>query len=87
MPQFDPDDLILRTFLLPPQENGERLTAKGTKKFGEEIEAADGNRICYSPLCSLVNCLFENICIDPTKKWSQLFIINWCRLKYIFVDH
>ena len=25
MPQFNPDDLIGRTFLLPPQENGERL--------------------------------------------------------------
>ena len=31
MPEFDPDDLIGRTFLLPPQENGERLRAKVTK--------------------------------------------------------
>ena len=45
MPEFDPDDLIGRTFLLPPQENGERLRAKVTKKVIEEIEAADGNRI------------------------------------------
>ena len=45
MPEFDPDDLIGRTFLLPPQENGERLRAKVTKKVVEEIEAADGNRI------------------------------------------
>ena len=45
MPEFDPDDLIGRTFLLPPQENGERLGAKVTKKVVEEIEAADGNRI------------------------------------------
>ena len=45
MPQFDPDDLIGRTFLLPRQENGERLRAKVTKKVVEEIEAADGNRI------------------------------------------
>ena len=28
MPEFDPDDLIGRAFLLPPQENGERLRAK-----------------------------------------------------------
>ena len=28
MPEFDPDDLIGRTSLLPPQENGERLRAK-----------------------------------------------------------
>ena len=32
MPEFDPDNLIGRTFLLPPQENGERLRAKVTKK-------------------------------------------------------
>ena len=45
MSEFDPDSLIGRTFLLPPQENGERLRAKVTKKVVEEIEAADGNRI------------------------------------------
>ena len=45
MPEFHPDSLIGRTFLLPPQENGERLSAKVTKKVVEEIEAADGNRI------------------------------------------
>ena len=37
--------MIGRTFLLPPQENGERLKAKVTKKVLEEKEAADGNRI------------------------------------------
>ena len=48
VPEFDPDDLIGRTFLLPPQENGERLRAEVTKKVVEEIEAAaDGNRIPY----------------------------------------
>ena len=45
MSELDPDDLIGRTFVLPPQENGERLRAKVTKKVVEEIEAADGNRI------------------------------------------
>ena len=44
MPEFDPDNLIGRTSLLPPQENGERLRAKVTKKVVEEIEAGDGNR-------------------------------------------
>ena len=43
--EFDPDSLIGRTFLLPPQENGERLRAKVTKKVVEKIEAANGNRI------------------------------------------
>ena len=45
MPEFDPDNLIGRTFLLPPQENWKRLRAKVTKKVVEEIEDADGNRI------------------------------------------
>ena len=45
MPEFDPNDLIGRRFLLPPQENGERLRAQVTKKAVEEIEAEDGNRI------------------------------------------
>ena len=36
MPEFDPDDLIGRTFLLPPQENGERLRAEVTKKVVTE---------------------------------------------------
>ena len=45
MPEFDPHDLIGGTFLLPPQEYGERLRAKVTKKVVEEIESVDGNRI------------------------------------------
>ena len=45
MPEFYPDNLIGKTFLLPPQENGERLRAKVSKTVVEEIEAADGNRI------------------------------------------
>ena len=45
MPQFNSDDLIGRTFLLPPQENGERLRAKVTKKVVQEIEGLNGNGI------------------------------------------
>ena len=45
MAEFDPDDLNGRTYLLPSQENGERLRAKVTKKVVEETEAQDGNRI------------------------------------------
>ena len=45
MPEFDLDDLIRRTFLLPPQGNGERLRAQVTKKVVEEIKAEDDNRI------------------------------------------
>ena len=45
MPEFDPNDLIGRRFLLTPQENGERLRAQVTKKVVEEVEAEDANRI------------------------------------------
>ena len=45
MPEFDADSLIGRTVLLPPEENGERLRVKATKKVVEEIESEDGNMI------------------------------------------
>ena len=45
MPQFSPDDLIGRTFLLPPQGNGERCRAKVANKTVKETEAEDSNRI------------------------------------------
>ena len=45
MPEFDPDSLIGRTFLLPPEENGERLRAKVTKKVVEETERPNINFI------------------------------------------
>ena len=45
MLEFAPDDLIGRTFLLRPPENGEIVRAKVTKKAVEAIEAQDGNRI------------------------------------------
>ena len=34
MPTFNPSDLIGRTFLLPPEENGERHRAKVTTTEG-----------------------------------------------------
>ena len=37
MPEFDPDDLG-RTFLLPPQENGERLRAKSPRKLLKKLK-------------------------------------------------
>ena len=45
MPEFDPDDLIGRTSLFPPQQNGEGLRAKVTKQVVGEFEAEHGNRI------------------------------------------
>ena len=38
MPTFDPTDLICRTFLLPPEENGERHRAKVTRNVVEIID-------------------------------------------------
>ena len=38
MPTFDPSDLIGRTFLLPPEENGERHRAKVTRQVVEIID-------------------------------------------------
>ena len=45
MPTFDPEDIIGRTFLLPPEENGERHRAKVTRKNVEIIDQQNGHRI------------------------------------------
>ena len=45
MPTFDPSDLIGRTFLLPPEENGERHRAKDTRHVVEIIDQDNGQRI------------------------------------------
>ena len=45
MPTFDPSDLIGRTFLLPPEENGERDRAKVTRQAVEIIDPENGRRI------------------------------------------
>ena len=45
MPTFDPSDLTGRTFLLPPEENGERHRAKVTRQVVEIIEPDNGQRV------------------------------------------
>ena len=45
LPEFNPDDLVGRTFLLPPGDNGERLWAEVTRKVVEDIEKEDGERV------------------------------------------
>ena len=45
MPTFNPEDLIGRTFLLPPEEIGERNQAKVTRKVVEIIDQENGQRI------------------------------------------
>ena len=45
VPTFDPSDLIGRTFLLPPEENGERHRAKVTRQVVEIIDQDNGQRI------------------------------------------
>ena len=45
MPTFVPSDLIGRTFLLPPEENGERHRAKVTRQVVEIISQGNGQRV------------------------------------------
>ena len=45
MPTFDPSDLIGRTFLLPPEENGERHRAKVIREVVEIIHQDSGQMI------------------------------------------
>ena len=44
MPTFDPEDLIWRTFLLCPEENGKRHGAKVARKVVEIIDQENGHR-------------------------------------------
>ena len=39
MPEFDPDDLIGKTILPPPQENGESLRAKVITGFYQQVKS------------------------------------------------
>ena len=45
MPTFDPTDLIGRTFLLSPEENGERQRAKVTRKVVEITDQEKCHRV------------------------------------------
>ena len=45
MSTFDPSDLIGRTFLLPPEENGERHRAKVTRQVVDIIDQDNGQRV------------------------------------------
>ena len=45
MPTFDPTDLIGRTFLLAPEENGDRHRARVTRKVVEIIDQENGHRV------------------------------------------
>ena len=45
MPTIDPSDLIGRTLLIPPEENGERHRAKVTRQVVEIIDQDNGQRI------------------------------------------
>ena len=60
MPESDPDSLIGRTFLLPPEENGERLRAKVTKKVVEEIEVKMVKENAVKELSKAPCCCFEH---------------------------
>ena len=49
MPTFDPRDLIGRTFLLAPEENGERHGAKVTRQVVQIIDKDNGQREVQKP--------------------------------------
>ena len=59
MPTFDPSDLIGRTFLLPPEENGERHRAMVTRQVVETIDQDNGQRV-------------ENIKVEELISYNQL---------------
>ena len=42
---FDPADLIGGTFLLPPEENGEKHRDKAARKVVEIIDQENGHRV------------------------------------------
>ena len=66
LPGFNPDDLVGRTFLLLPGDNGERLRAKLTGKVAEDIEQADGERVqTLSFILGIGNGKLEEI-LQPT---------------------
>ena len=54
MPTFDPTDLIGRTFLLPPEENGERHRAKVTRMVVEIIGRLGRSHMNPSPSLQLM---------------------------------
>ena len=45
MPTFDPENIIGWTFLLPPEENGERHRARVIRKVVEIIDQDYGQRL------------------------------------------
>ena len=45
MPTFEPSDLIGRTFVLPPEENGERHRAEVTRQVVQIIDQHNGQRV------------------------------------------
>ena len=52
LPEFIPDDLVGRTVLLPPGDNGERLRENVTRKVVEDIEKKEGERVQKTQLHS-----------------------------------
>ena len=62
LPEFNPGDLIGRTFLLPPVDNGERIRPKVTRKVAEVIKNIDGERVQnFSYILGIENGKMEEI--------------------------
>ena len=69
MPTFDPSDLIGRTFLLPPEENGERHRAKVTTQVVEIIDQDNGQRVENNTFISDIG----NGKVEELISYNQLF--------------
>ena len=62
MPTFDPSDLIGRTFLLPPEENGERHRANITRQVVEIIDQNNGQWVeNINIILDIGNCEVEEL--------------------------
>ena len=68
LPQFNPDGLIGKTFLLPPGDNGGKLRAKVTRKVAKVIKKADGERV--QKLSYILG--IENGKVEEILSYSQL---------------
>ena len=102
MPTFDPEDVIGRTFHLPPEENGEGHRAKVTRKVVETIDHENGHGIeninfildigngKVEELISynqlLVTCFYQKLRLCSCGTKPQHSRNHWCLLLHDYVS-
>ena len=91
MPTIDPADLIGRTYLFPPEVNGERHRAKVTRKVVEIIDQENGHRvenvnfildINNGTVEELISCNQLLECLDTKVLWPHQIQIGRYRLEW-----